>query len=146
MGLKQANAIVEDKLRHKIWNNRVTRTIEALTTTPRQEQERKGLIHPLTNVVIDELHLLLRVTDVLSKNLIRAALSHDAQYGAQTSTEVLERPMIKNLLEIVGWHLMFTWRVMGISNSHLWLVGTKRNYQNSLKSFQTVSHRNSVTQ
>jgi len=114
MGLKQANAKysciwcnVEDKLRHKICTNRVTRTIEALTTTdptPHQEQERKGLIHPplinipLTNVVIDELHLLLRVTDVLTKNLIRAALSHDAQYGARTSTEVLERPMIKNLL------------------------------------------------
>jgi len=99
---------VEDKFRHKIRTNRVMRTIEALTTTdptPHQEQERKGLIYPplinipLTNVVIDELHLLLRITDVLTKNLIRAGLSHDAQYNAQISSEVLERLMIKNLLD-----------------------------------------------
>jgi len=62
--------------------------MEELTSTsptPHQEKERKGLINPpqlnipLENVVVDELYLLLRVTDVLTKNLIRAAMAHDAE-------------------------------------------------------------------
>jgi len=97
---------VEDKFRHKVRKNRVKRTIEGLTDTNptlHQEEERKGLIHPpllnipLENVIVDELHLLLRVTDVLTKNLIRAALSYDAQTTSEISSE-LERPLMKKLL------------------------------------------------
>ena len=115
MGLKQANAKysclwcnVEDKFRLNI-RTRTARTIEALTSThptPSQEEERKGLINPpllnisLQNVVVDELHLLLRITDVLTRNLIKAALSYDAQHNSEISGE-LERPMIKELLSCI---------------------------------------------
>jgi len=54
-------------------------TIEGLTSTsptPRQEKEHKGLINPpllnipLENVVVDELHLLLKVIDVLTRKAL----------------------------------------------------------------------------
>ena len=35
----------------------------------------------LDNVIPDELHLILRITDVLIRNLIHAAASHDARNG-----------------------------------------------------------------
>ena len=71
--------------------------------TLEQEDQRKGriktpLLHiPLMNVVPDELHLMLRVTDVLTRNLINGAMAYDAQNSAEISA-VLERPMMSKLL------------------------------------------------
>lgn len=85
------------------------RTMEALlseTPTPEQEEQRKGqlnapLIHlPLTHVVPDELHLMLRITDVLTRNLIKGALAYDAQKSGDISA-VLKRPMISKLLKCI---------------------------------------------
>ena len=36
---------------------------------------------PLENVIPDELHLLLRVTDILTRNLIYAAGTYDTKNG-----------------------------------------------------------------
>ena len=85
------------------------RTMEALMSaepTPEEEELRKGrhdapLIHiPLANVVPDELHLMLRITDVLTRNLIKGALAYDAKHSG-TISNVLKRPLIKKLLKCI---------------------------------------------
>ena len=86
------------------------RTIEALkgdtATNTEIKKLRKGRINepllyiPLDNVVPDELHLLLRITDVLTKNLINAAMTYDLQ-NSRTIKDVLKRPMIKSLLKAI---------------------------------------------
>ena len=60
------------------------RTIEQIkttvssSTTPNYGCIRTPLIDiPLDHVIPDELHLMLRVTDILIQNLINAATSHD---------------------------------------------------------------------
>jgi len=74
--------------------------------TPEEEELRKGrhdapLLHiPLENVIPDELHLMLRVTDVLTKNLIKAALSYDARHSGEISS-ILKRPLVKKLLKCI---------------------------------------------
>ena len=82
------------------------RTIEALMSTSPTESEKeqkKGqcnppLLHiPLSNVIPDELHLMLRITDVLTRNLILAAVADDAVHT--DITDELERPMITELIE-----------------------------------------------
>ena len=86
----------------------VIRTIEGLRSThPATAVQRKGqinqpLLHiPLTNVIPDELHLMLRITDVLIRNLIRAAMQYDA-VGNSRITDPLKRPMVTKLLKAVS--------------------------------------------
>lgn len=85
------------------------RTMEALMSTrptPEEEEQRKGrhdapLVHiPLTHVVPDELHLMLRITDVLTRNLIKAALTYDAK-KSHTISNILKRPMVQKLLKSI---------------------------------------------
>ena len=86
------------------------RTIEALkgdtATNAEIKNLRKGRINepllyiPLDNVVPDELHLLLRITDVLTKNLINAAMTYDSK-NSHTIKDVMKRPMIKSLLKAI---------------------------------------------
>ena len=45
----------------------------------------------------DELHLLLRVTDVLTRNLITAAASDDYKHGRRDK-DILRGPMVKKLV------------------------------------------------
>ena len=49
------------------------------------------------NIIPDELHLLLRITDVLTDNLIIAARLHDKQQNRRC--KLLEGPMVTALLE-----------------------------------------------
>ena len=84
------------------------RTIEGLNSTlPATAAQRKGkvnepLLHiPLKNVVPDELHLMLRITDVLIRNLINAAMQYDSVNSRRIS-DVLKRPMINNLLKAIN--------------------------------------------
>ena len=56
---------------------------------------------PLTNVVPDELHSILRITDVLIRNLIRAAMQFDAVNSSRI-TDPLKRSMITKLLKAVS--------------------------------------------
>ena len=84
------------------------RTIEGLKSTlPATAAQRKGkvyepLLHiPLKNVVLDELHLMLRITDVLTRNLIRVAMKCDAAIRSRVS-DVLKRPMITKLLKAIN--------------------------------------------
>ena len=76
-------------IRHK------ERTMEALKTG-----NEPGQIHPplldlsLHNIIPDELHLLLRITDRLIENLINAAIQHDSP-----RSRPLEGDMIKELLK-----------------------------------------------
>ena len=55
---------------------------------------------PLENVIPDELHLLLRVTDILTRNLIYAAGTHDTQNGRR-GNDILKGKMIQKLLECI---------------------------------------------
>ena len=84
------------------------RTIEGLKSTlPATAAQRKGkvnepLLHiPLKNVVPDELHLMLCITDVLTRNLIHAAMTYDAVNSRRISN-VLMRPMIAKAINSCG--------------------------------------------
>ena len=77
-------------------------TIEGLTSTlPATAAQKKGkvykpLLHiPLKNVVPDELHLMLHITDVLIRNLINTAMKYDAvnsrsPYGKKSVTDLYQ--------------------------------------------------------
>ena len=93
------------------------RTMEALmTTSPTPDEEQKKGRHgapllriPLANVVPDELHLMLRITDVLTRNLVKAVLAYNAR-KSPTISNVLQIPFIKKLLKNirecgVGFHI-----------------------------------------
>jgi len=83
------------------------RTIDALQSNNRDDPEGKqlrvGLIAKpllnieLDNVVVDELHLMLRVTDRLTRNLINAAMTDDLKF--RDISDQLQRPMILKLLK-----------------------------------------------
>jgi len=89
----------------EIWQHYKRRTIESLLSNdkddPEGKQLRRGLIFKpllnidLENVVPDELHLMLRITDKLTRNLINAAMSADAKHP---EPDKLQRPMILSLL------------------------------------------------
>ena len=69
------------------------------------ENDRNGCKHfPLIdiepdNIIPDELHLLLRITDVLTENLIIAARLHDKRQNR--GCKLLEGQMVKALLESI---------------------------------------------
>ena len=69
------------------------------------EQYRNGCkYHPLLdiepeNIIPDELHLLLRITDVMTENLITAARLHDKRQ--QRGCKLLNGAMIKQLIESI---------------------------------------------
>jgi len=71
------------------------------------KERRQGRVHPpllnieLSNIVPDELHLLMRIMDVLIRNLINAALSYDSKQTTGIRNP-LERPMLKKLLENIN--------------------------------------------
>ena len=59
-------------------------------------QKLAPLIHiPLDHVVIDELHLMLRITDVLKDNLIREAIEIDSKAGVRN---FMKGPRLKQLV------------------------------------------------
>ena len=61
------------------------------------------LIHLQSQYMIpDELHLLLRVTDLLTRNLTNAAIQHDVKHsGHQRHVNILSEEMIKKLLDAI---------------------------------------------
>lgn len=62
-------------------------------------QKQKPLVHiPLTHVVLDELHLMLRVTDVLTNALVRDAMTKDKLAG---NKKVLEGPNLQDLIAAI---------------------------------------------
>ena len=69
----------------------------------KQSQIHAPLIHLQPQYVIpDELHLLLRVTDVLTRNLINAAIQQDVKHsGHQRHVSILSEEMIKKLLDAI---------------------------------------------
>ena len=86
------------------------RTIEGLTEIDKQllktnkyKNIRMGRVNdPLITIdldywIPDELHLLLRITDVLTRNLITAAASDDYKHGRRDK-DILHGPMVKKLL------------------------------------------------
>ena len=101
------------------------------------EQDRNRCkYHPLLdiepeNIIPDELHLLLRITDVMTENLIIAARLHDKRQ--QRGCKLLDRAMSKQLIESikscgVGFKI---WegkaqRTRILTLHHLW-VTAKRN-------------------
>lgn len=95
------------------------RTLDALLSDnrsdPRGKQLRLGqidkpLLHiELDHVVPDELHLMLRITDVLTRNVIHAAMSEDVKL---THIDKLQRPKILSLMKEI--------RSCGVS-FHIWM-------------------------
>ena len=86
------------------------RTIEGLNETDKEllkmnkcKNIRMGRVNdPLITIdldywIPDELHLLLRVTDVLTRNLITAAASDDYKHGRRDK-DILHGPMVKKLV------------------------------------------------
>ena len=55
----------------------------------------------LDNWIPDELHLMLRITDVLTRNLITAAACDDHKHG-RCSQDILSGPMVKKLLDEIN--------------------------------------------
>ena len=72
-------------------------------------QQQQGKIHQplinlkLTHVVPDELHLMLRVTDVLTRNLITAAITHDISMtiNRPANYDILTGQMLNTLLNAI---------------------------------------------
>ena len=60
------------------------------------------LLHiDLENWVPDKLHLMLRITDILTRNLIIAAANDDYKNGRR-SKDILHGPMVKKLLKEIN--------------------------------------------
>ena len=80
------------------------------------KQRRMGRLHPpllnidLNNVVPDELHLLLRVMDVLIRNLINAAMTNDTQHEPRNK-DPLKGTMVKKLLNAINRIVTFHIRI-----------------------------------
>ena len=97
------------------------RTIQGLLETDRKLLKTAKLVNirmgrinnpllkiPLENVIPDELHLLLRVMDVLIRNLIHAAGTYDAK-NSRRGNDILDGVMVKKLLECIrGCGVSFT--------------------------------------
>ena len=63
-------------------DSRTPRNLPAAIKEQKQSQMHAPLIHLQPKYVIaDELHLLLRITDLLTRNLINAALQHNVQHS-----------------------------------------------------------------
>jgi len=92
----------------------------------------ESLLHILlNNIVPDELHLLLRITDILTSNIISTALQRDIQ-NSRSVWDVLNRPMMTNLLKAIRscgvcFNINTLLRRMDLISLH-WLRMTKRNY------------------
>ena len=52
---------------------------------------------PMENVIPDEIHLMLRISDVLTRNLINAAATYDL--NGRHRSDILNGEMIKKLVE-----------------------------------------------
>jgi len=86
----------------------VERTIEALMETSENLTEttrKQGKIHEpllqikLSHIVPDELHLMLRITDVLIRNLINGAIQYDM--STKRTNDILSGEMLNKLLEAI---------------------------------------------
>ena len=86
------------------------------------------LIHiNLDNWIPDELHLKLRITDVLTRNLISAAAYDDCKHGRR-SQDILGIIMVKKLLEEIN-SCGVSFSIQNSARKHLalllWLAVTK---------------------
>ena len=78
-------------------------------------------------MVVDELHLLFKVIEGLTRNLISTVMAHDAEKSPDISNE-LKRHMIKWLLRRIqecGVNFIVTWRLM---EKLPWLAEIKKSY------------------
>ena len=77
------------------WSKEIVRTNQEMKLFCSKSKSNFGCIHPpllnieLSHVVIDELHLLMRICDVLLKNLIEDSvnLDHKNSIGKKTQTK-----------------------------------------------------------
>lgn len=85
----------------------LTETDEGLLKTQAYKNMRMGrlkdplLYIDLDNWVPDELHLMLRITDVMTKNLIIAAACYDLKKGRR-SKDILHGPMVNRLIQAIN--------------------------------------------
>jgi len=78
------------------------RTLQSLYDDYRNEQQYSCKHLPLINIetdhiIPDELHLLLRITDVLLKNFIATAVAHDKR-TMKTRWKLKNGPMLKSVI------------------------------------------------
>ena len=86
--------------------NHEARTLSDLKADGQFSSINKPLLNlELDHIVPDELHLMLRVTDVLINALIDTARAYDRNQhmvsGRQGSYKVLDGPLIKNLISAI---------------------------------------------
>ena len=94
------------------------RTLDSFYDNYKNHQD-KGCKHlPLLkidpdNIIPDELHLLLRITDVLTENLISAAKTNDRMHNKRI--KLLEGPMVTAVIESIrSCHISFdVWETDG---------------------------------
>jgi len=84
-------------------DSRSSRALPAVIKEQKKSQAQTPLIHlPLKYVIPDKLHLLLRVTDVLTRNLIQTAVTHDLKHSGHTrSANILSGEMTNKLLDAI---------------------------------------------
>ena len=81
------------------------RTLRMLQKMESHDSLHKPILNiELDHVIPDELHLLLRVTDVLINNIITSAISHDIS-NSTGKPKPLEGPMITLLLKEIREHV-----------------------------------------
>ena len=82
----------------------------------------------LDHIIPEELHLLLRVMDVLLRNVINSAIGHDNYITrGQGNDDVLNGPMIKKLQCVISdcdVTFTFTKKWVKLLNALHWLVQT----------------------
>ena len=81
------------------------RTLQMLKGKTSQDSQHEPLLDiELDHVVPDELHLLLRITDVLINNIITSAIRYDIN-NSSGKPKPLEGPMVKLLLNEIRKHV-----------------------------------------
>ena len=89
------------KVEDTVYSVNKKRTLKMLQRKELNDSLHEPMLNiELDHVIPDELHLLLRVTDVLINNIITSAISHDIS-NSTGKPKPLEGPMITQLLKEV---------------------------------------------
>ncbi|XP_028410515.1 uncharacterized protein LOC114533214 isoform X1 [Dendronephthya gigantea] len=89
-------------------NSKNTRTLSSNRTMACKSSSNYGCIRkpllsiPIQNVRIDELHLLLRITDILERNIINDAIERDVEENLNRAPSDRENKHLQNVVEAIN--------------------------------------------